>query len=119
MSMIAWNTEIVTRLKTGSIPRVMLFGDGVDRSVTPYVVVKPLSGGDRKLYQIIVHGALGTMDTLEEYLFRELPSLLKAPLQSAGKVTTVMDTGNWVGPYTDQFDNTLAMSRDFYIMLVI
>lgn len=119
MSFIAWNTEIVNRLKGGGIPRVMLFGDGVDRSVTPYVVVKPMSGGDRKLYQIIVHGALGTVDALEAYIFRELPALLKEPLEAGGKRITVKSTGGWMGPYTDMADNSLAMSRDFYIMVAL
>ena len=117
--MIAWNTEVIARHKTGSVARVMLFGDGVDRAQKPYVVVKPIAGGDRKLLQIIVHGALGTADMLEAYVFRELPALLKEPLVAGGKTVHVLSTGGWLGHYTDGEDNTLAMSRDFYLPVIL
>jgi hypothetical protein len=119
MSFITWNTELINRLKTGSIPSVMFFGDGVDRSVTPYVVVKPIPGGDRKLYQIIAHGAMGTQDMLEEYIFRELPGLFTNRLTANDKMITVKITGNWTGPYVDEGDNTVAMSRDVYVPIII
>ena len=119
MSFITWNTEIINRLKTGSIKNVLLFGDSMNRPAPPYVVVKPIAGGDRKLLQIIVHGALGTQDTLEAYILRELPALLQEPLKTAGKVIHLRNTGAWLGPYTDEGDNTLAMSRDFYLPVVL
>ena len=112
---ITFNTEIISRIASGSIKNVQLFGDSLDRPAPPYAVVKPIAGGDRKLLQIIVHMALGMPDILEAYLLRELPELLKEPLESGGRTITVMDTGAWYGPYTDEGDNTLAMSRDFYI----
>ena len=117
--MITWNTEIVNRLKTGSIKNVLFFGDGFDRKEAPYVVVKPLAGGDRKLLQIIVHVELGKQDILEEYILRELTEIFREPLKIEGKVVTVKDTGSWLGPYVDEGDNTLAMSRDFYVPVIL
>jgi hypothetical protein len=117
--MITWNTEIINRIKQGSIKTVILFGDSMDRVAAPYVVVKTIAGGDRKLLQIFVHGDIGTQDILEGYVLRELPALLKAPLEADGKRITVHSTGAWLGPYVDEGDNTLAMSRDFYIPVIL
>ena len=117
--MIVWNTEIVERLKTGSIKNVLLFGDSFERQKAPYVVVKPMLGGDRKVYQIIVHMAFGMQDLLEKYLMSELPELLmKEPLQKDGAITIVEKTDE-CGGYPDDDDNTLAMYRKFYIPIRI
>lgn len=113
-----YNTEIINRLKTGSIKNVILFGDSFDRQAIPYVVVKPMASGDRKVYQIIVHMALGMQDGLERYIFQELLELLEEPLRADESQITVKNTGAWLGPYVDEGDNTLAMSRDFYIPLI-
>jgi len=118
--MTTWNTEIINRLKQGTIKTVVLFGDSVERIEAPYVVVKTIAGGDRKLIQIYVHGVIGgVQDILEAYIFRELPALLKAPLEANGKKITVYSTGGWNGPYIDEGDNTLAMSRDFFIPVIL
>ena len=117
--MITWNEELKKRLKTGSIKNVVLFGDDLKRPGIPYVVIKPMSGGDRKLYQIFVHNKVGTRDLLEEYILYELPNLLKEPLEVDGEKETIRSTGAWMGPYIDEGDNTLAMSRDYYIPLVV
>jgi len=117
--MIAWNTEVIKRLKTGSIKSVVLFGDGLERKEKSYIVVKPIAGGDRKLLQIFVHNSMGKQDALEAYIFRELPDLLKEPLKAGGETVTVRSTGAWMGPYIDEGDNTLAMSRDFYIPITL
>ena len=117
--MITFNTQIIERLKTGSIKNVQLFGDSFDRRATPYVTVKPVGGGDRKVLQIFVHTALGMEDVLEKYILRELSELLKAPLVCEGKQVTVRSTGAWTGPYVDEGDNTLAMTRDFYVPVII
>jgi len=119
MAFVTFNKEMVNRLKTGSIKNVLLFGDSMNRVTDPYVVVKTIAGGSRKLYQIIVHMATGLQDALEAYILRELPALLKEPLEAEGKKITVRDTGAWLGPYVDEGDNTLAMSRDFYIPIII
>jgi len=117
--MITWNNEIINRIKQGSIKTVILFGDSMDRVSAPYAVVKPIMGGDRKLYQIIVHTEIGTQDILEAYVFRELPTLLKEPLTVEGKQITIHDTKAGMGSYVDEGDNTLAMSRDFFIPVIL
>jgi len=116
---MTYNTAILTRMKTGSIKKVFLFGDSFDRPAPPYVVVKSIAGGDRKLYQIIAHGAIGAQDVLEKYILQELSELLEIPLEADGNQITVKSTGAWLGPYVDEGDNTLAMSRDFYIPIII
>ena len=115
----AFYTEMVNRLKTGSVKNVLLFGDSFKRPPPPYVVIKPMASGDRKLLQIIVHTVLGAHETLEKYVLRELPELLKEPLKSGGKTITASSTGGWYGPYVDEGDNTLAMSRDFSVPVLI
>ena len=117
--MIAWNTEIVKRLITGSIKNVQLFGDNIGQPEPPYVVVKPIASGDRKLFQIIVHSFIGSQDILEAYVLRELTDLFKEPLGAGDLRISVLSTGGWLGPYIDEGDNTLAMSRDFYIPITL
>ena len=119
MSFGTFYPEIMNRLKEGSIKNVGLYGENLDRSLRPYVTVKPIAGGDRKLLQMIVHCELGMHEKLEEYVLRELPRLLEEPLKANGKKTTARSTGVWYGPYVDEGDNTLAMSRDFYIPIIL
>jgi len=116
---MTYNTAIINRIASGSVKKVFLFGDSFDRPAAPYIVVKPIASGDRKLYQIIAHGAIGTQDVLERYILQELSELLKEPLEADGKKTTARSTGAWFGPYVDEGDNTLAMSRDFFIPIII
>jgi len=113
------NSEIIKRLKTGSIKNVLLFGDSFDKQEVPYVVVRPIASGDRKLYQIIVHMNLGLQDPLEKYLLNELSELLKEPLQIESNIITIRSTGAWLGPNVDEFDDTLVMSRDFFVPMII
>jgi hypothetical protein len=119
MGFIAFYTEITNRIASGSIKNVFLFGDEFDQPAAPYVIVKSIAGGNRELLQIIVHVSLGMQDFLKEYIFRQLPALLKEPLRAEEKVITVRSTGAWLGPYVDEGDNTLAMSRDFYIPIIL
>jgi hypothetical protein len=117
--MVAWNNEIVTRLASGSIPRVILYGDSVERPEPPFVMVKPVPANNRKILQIYVYDIMGRQDILEAYLFRELPVLLKEPLVSAsGETLRVKVTDSWSGPHSIA-DNAISMSRDFWIPLVL
>lgn len=113
------NTALIQRLKTGSIKNVLLFGDSFEKQTAPYVIVKPIAGGDRKLYQIIVHVKLGLHDNLEKYILQELTDLFSKPLSVEESTITVRSTGAWFGPYVDQGDNTLAMCRDFFVPIII
>ena len=113
------NTALINRLKTGSIKNILIFGDSFDKQKAPYIVVKPMASGDRKLYQIFVHMALGMYDDLERYMLKELPELLNEPLEANDNRVTARSTGVWFGPYVDAGDNTLAMSRDFSVPIII
>jgi hypothetical protein len=118
--MVTWNSEVIERIKTGSVTRASLFGDGIDRSVAPYVTVKPIAGGDRKVFQFLVHFPLGNMDKLEAYLLRELPELFASPLIAPdGTRVHLRDASLWGGPYTDGADNTIVMTRDFWLPVVL
>ena len=116
---MSFYTELVNRLKQGSIKTVRMFGDSMGQPPVPYVTVKPIAGGDRELLQFIAHMRLGTQDMLKKYLLAELSALLKEPVEYDGKSLTVRSTGAWLGPYVDEGDNSLAMSRDFYVPVII
>ena len=119
MSFIAFNAAMTNRIAAGSIKNVLLFGNSFGRHAPPYAVIRPMAGGGRKLYQVTAHMEPGMHEALEEYIFRELPRLLKEPLEEGGKHITAKSTGGWHGPYVDEGDNTLAMSRDFYVPAII
>jgi hypothetical protein len=116
---VSFNTELIKRIASGTIKTVKMFGDGMERAKVPYVVVKPIAGGDRKLLQIIVHVNLGKGDSLEVYILTELTKLLKEPINYDGNSVTARSTGAWSGPYVDEGDNSLAMSRDFFVPVLI
>ena len=117
--MITWNTEMINRLKTGSIKNVLLFGDSMKQLNIPYVVVKPIFSSDRKLWQVFAHYSIGNEDKLEEYVLYELDRLLDDPLAIDGQMVYVKAAGTLSGPYVDEGNNTLAMSRDYFIPLTV
>jgi hypothetical protein len=116
--MTTFYPEITARLKQGSIKNVYMFGDSLDRYEPPYVVVKPLLGGDRKVLQFFARTRLGEHEKLEAYSMRELPRLLKESIISGTYRITLYDTKNCSGLYVDSADNTLGMSRDFYVPVI-
>jgi hypothetical protein len=116
--MTSWNEELYARLITGSVPRVIFSGGGIERPELPFVMVKTLFSADRKIFQIYVYNIMGTQSMMEAYLLRELPGLFKEPLVSpAGGRTTVRETAGIGGP-NPIADAALSMSRDFWIPLV-
>lgn len=117
--MITWNNEVVARLSSGSIPRVIFYGDSVERPEPPFVMVKTVPSDGRKILQIYVYDIMGRQDAMEAYLFRELPALLKEPfVSSTGETIRVKATDSWSGPHSIA-DNAASMSRDFWIPLVL
>jgi hypothetical protein len=116
---VSFYNQLIDRLKKGSIKNIKLFGNDMGNKPTPYLTIKPIAGGDRELLQFIVHMGLGTHELLKNYLLMELATLLKEPIEYDGKSITVRSTGVWTGPYVDEGDNSLAMSRDFYIPIII
>jgi hypothetical protein len=86
VSFRAWNTEIIDKIKGGSIKSVVLFGDS-DKPMPkpPYVVVKPQPLSGMKLFVIYAHFKLGQEDELEGYILEELPGLLKGEMAATGR----------------------------------
>jgi len=116
---VSFEVALINRLKTGSIKNVYFFGDDFGKLHAPYIVIKPISGGDRILYQIFVHMALGSQVLLKNYVLIELTELFKEPVIFEKNTITVRSTGQWFGWYVDEGDNTLAMSRDFFVPIII
>jgi len=96
-----------------------MFGDSMEKVKTPYVVIKTIAGGDRIVLQIFVHMTSGTHDLISNYTLNELSTLLKQPIDYDGKSVTARSTGAWREPYVDEGDNTFAMSRDFFVPVII
>jgi len=117
--MKSFDTELKNRIASGSIKKAVFFGDNFDRPKPPYVVIKPIASGDRELYQFIVHVVPGMRDDLKKYILREIAELLKKPIEVGENRITARSTGAWLGPYVDESDNTLVMSRDFYIPIIL
>lgn len=115
---ITFYKEIVDRLKTGSISNIVMFGNHLSKLAVPYLVIKPLFSIDRELFTFYVHVFLGEHEKLSEYILKELPELLKEPLERTGEQISIFDTRNLFGFYVDEADNTLAMTRDFYIPII-
>jgi len=121
--------EIVNQLKTGTIKTVMPYLASTTMPSPPYIVVKPeLYVTGKKGIRVIVHYLVGThmyIDSstgdyktpLEDYVYNELPSLLRdwSFENNHGETMTVYDTQDTteVGPVSD--DNTVSMERLFYI----
>jgi hypothetical protein len=110
---------VYKRLKEGSIPRVVVFGDGAAVPPPPYVCVKPEPGAlkDRQDFRIIVHRNPGEQTLLENYLFEELAELFNGRVwleKADGGKFRVLSTGEWYGPYAEDEDKSIVMERMFY-----
>jgi hypothetical protein len=113
----SWTTEIVTRLKTGSIPTVVVYGDGDDHPEIPYVVVKQeasgISGYNRVAFY--VHGWKGEKDVIEGYAVKELTALLKAPFVIEEGRMTLRDTKEFLPDLAVSDDGTISCRRSFLL----
>jgi len=115
--MISWNTALTERIKSGTIANVMFFGDD-KRPAPPCVVIKPIGGTDRTVIQFYIHGEMGSQDDLEAYALKELPELLRAPLEVEDKATKLFDTKQYIAGIANSDDGTISVRRDFYIPLL-
>jgi hypothetical protein len=106
--------EVVTKLKTGSIKNVVVFGSSVPSSV-PYVVVKPESLPQGRGVRIIVHMTMNYQIDLEEYVFNEVSLLLKnlKCVDSYGNVNYIRDVEEYTDIVVSNDDNTISMDRLF------
>jgi len=75
-------SDIINRLKEGSIKSVALFGDGMKVPAPPCVIVKPEAGtrSGTRSYKITVRHSIGSYDALEAYALGELDDLLGDPI---------------------------------------
>jgi hypothetical protein len=117
MAETSMSTDIITQLKTGSIKRVVLFGDSPAYPAPPYVVLKyerdPVIG--RRL-RIIGHANQGQQDMLDNYMFGELTELLKLKTLNRRRI---IDTNDWTDTITGNDDNTISMERIFALPMQI
>jgi hypothetical protein len=113
------NKAIIEALKTGSLKRVILFGNSDKMPAAPYVVVKPEPGvsNGRVNFRIIVHVKQGYQDKLNDYIFQELSGILsnKQITDEKGNKFTVISTNEWTGPIGMNDDHTISMERIFFI----
>jgi hypothetical protein len=112
-------TAIINRLKTGSIKRVVLFGDSDRIPEPPYVVVKSEKGPIQNRYiRLIIHRNQGEQDLLENYVFNELTDLLGKHVwlttQNGGRFR-LLNGEIWSEPILGNDDGTIAMERIFIL----
>ena len=113
---------IINKLKTGSIPSVVMFSDTGKFPEIPYVVVKPEPGVEERTpsYRIIAHMAKGQADALEDYVLIELDQLL---LEGGLKDSDGSGYKLFVNGFTDitpnQTDDSYYMERMYFTPLLI
>lgn len=113
--------DIIARLREGSIKKVVLFGDSDKMPPTPYVVVKPEFGAisNTRQFRIIAHAQKGDFDKLNDYVLKELDTLLLGGIDD--------DEGNRYKLYPNGFtditpepdDTTYFMERLYYTPMTI
>ena len=115
---------IINKLKESSIyngneknPNIIAFSDTDVFPEPPYAVVKPETGimKNTRSFRIIAHMQKGNLDNLEDYVLKELDSLL---------LKNYLDDGEggryklYVSGYTDvapeNIDNTYYMERIYF-----
>jgi len=113
---------ILNKLKEGTIKTVMLFSDDDVFPEPPYVVVKPEIGvmENTRAYRIIAHAEKGKFDFLEDYVLKELDSLLLSGCledKAGGRYKLYPNGFTDITP--EEVDNTYFMERMFYCPLAI
>ncbi|MCL2043338.1 MAG: hypothetical protein FWG89_04270 [Treponema sp.] len=113
------NTAILNQLKTGSVKKVILFGDSGPVPVPPYVVLKPepTEENDRQNFRISIHRNPGENDISEAYIFTELPALLSNRIwmeTGSGSKFRLMNSGEWNGPLAPEDSETIVYERIFF-----
>ena len=110
-------TKIITQLKTGTIKTVVPYGYGATPTTIPYVVVKRESVMNMQWrWRIIAHMKPGQNITLDDYVFKEVPTLLNN-LAITTRLTNTDKLGR-SDEYSDVVgqsdDGTISMERIFY-----
>lgn len=113
---------IIDQLKTGSIARVYPKGDPVLNPVPPYIIVwqeAPVEDAGRvnqgkNYYTISVHYERGAINYLDDYLFIELPTLLKKQIlttRDGRRVQLYLDFAGISTLIEGNDDNTISKER--------
>jgi len=110
-------TKIVAQLKTGTIKTVVPYGYGKAPATLPYVVVKRESVMNMQWrWRIIAHMLPGQNVSLDDYVFKEVPTLLNdfALTTRLGNTDALVHSDEYsdVAPQND--DGTISMERIFY-----
>lgn len=117
-------SEIITKLKTGSIKNVVKFGRPLPSA--PYVVVREDPGINPQEieYTIITHMKPGQEYYLKEYIMNELSTLLNGftATDEDGNFNCLrseLTGGNWGGIITNNDDGTISMERRFHMPFIL
>jgi len=109
-------SEIITRLREGSIPDVIIYADDLIPPSAPYVIVKPEVEKDKEKdnetvrMRIIAYADHGSFNLLEQYITNELTQLLKRKM-----INGYMERGRneWSSIQEDKEKKLLSMERVF------
>jgi hypothetical protein len=101
-------------IKAGSVKRVVYFSDNLKaRPEPPYVVIKEESGDRRIVFRFYVHFLPGQQDTLDDYIFTELPTLISAPKNPTGY--PIFMSAGAPDSTRNQDDQTISRSRAYFV----
>lgn len=118
-------TLIVDKLKTGSIPNVVLFSDADVFPEPPCVVVRPEAGAREgtRSYRIMACHTQGNFDALERYVLHELGGLLLPHIDDANDLGETaryyLRAGGFTGITAIADRNAYFMERTFFSPLGI
>ena len=112
---------IIKKLKTGTIPTVILFSDQDVFPDPPYVVVKPEIGiiENTRAYRIIAHYQRGKFDLLERYVLNELDSLLLGDIDDDDGARYKLYVSGFTDITAEPTDNSYFMERIYYTPLTV
>jgi hypothetical protein len=108
---------IIDKLKTGSIKNVILFSDDDVFPEPPYVIVKPEIGTlqNTRSYKIIAHMEKGNFDILEDYVLKEIDSLLLSDyLKDEEGSRFKLYASGFTDITPEKSDNSCFMERLYY-----
>jgi hypothetical protein len=107
---------IIAKLKTGSIPNVVLFSDIDVFPEPPYVVVKPEFGvlPNTRQFRIIAHHQKGRFDALENYVMVELDALIAGEVEDNEGNRYKLYANGFTDITPEPVDNTYFMEKFYY-----
>ena len=117
-------SQIITRLKTGTIKNVVKFGRSLPAA--PYIVVREDVGINPQEieYSVIVHMQPNQEYYLKEYVMKDLSELLEgfSAYDEDGNFNVLrseLTGGNWSGIIGNNDDGTISMERRFHMPFIL